>query len=316
MATNLLCRLLNIKHPIIQGGMVWCSGWKLAAAVCLNGGLGVIGAGSMTPEVLKQHIQKIQKANITNFAVNIPLFNKHAKQHIRLVIKHNVGVVITSAGNPSLFTETLQKENIKVLHVVANERFANKAIQAGVDAIIAEGFEAGGHNGKDELTTMCLIPAIRKITKIPLVAAGGISSGASVLAAICLGADGVQIGSRFAVSMESSAHDYFKKAVFESKMGDTVLTLKELTPVRLLKNKFYEEIFEACSSKATADELRDLLGKGRSKKGIFEGDLVNGELEIGQVASQLHKLETVQEIMLDIQRGFSEAQQRINNIRF
>lgn len=312
---NIFRELLQTKFPIIQGGMVWCSGWKLASAVSNNGGLGVIGAGSMTPQVLEEHILKL-KANCNfPFAVNLPLMYAQIADHVEVVLKHKVPVVITSAGNPMQFTAQLQAQNCKVLHVVASSKFAQKAINAGVNGLIAEGFEAGGHNGKDETTTLCLIPSIRKLTELPLIAAGGIASGKSIFAAIALGADGVQIGSRFAISKESSAHELFKKAVIAAREGDTLLTLKELTPVRLLKSPFFSEVMQAYQNKASTDELRTLLGKGRAKKGIFKGNLSEGELEIGQVAAQLTKIESVKDIIQDLVDDFNLCSKQLQGIQ-
>lgn len=316
MKNNKVCNLLNINTPVLQGGMVWCSGWKLVKAVCQSGGLGALGAGSMTTEVLQLHIEKLRKSGINNFAVNIPLMNKHSDEHVKTSIENKVPIVITSAGNPIKHTQQLKAEGITVLHVVANTKFCNKAIEAGVDAIIAEGFEAGGHNGKDETTTLCLIPQIRKITSLPLIAAGGIASGESMYAAMALGADGVQIGSRFAIAKESSAHDLFKKAVIDTKDGGTQLTLKELAPVRLIKNDFFNEIITAYNEGNSVDQLRVLLGKGRSRKGIFEGDLKNGELEIGQVSGYLDTIESVQEIFIDLENQFLSTQNRMSKLNF
>jgi len=312
---NKLCELLNIKYPVIQGGMVWCSGYKLAHAVTASGGLGVIGAGSMSKEILAEHISKIRSAGTTNFGVNIPLLNKHSSKHINTVIEKKVPIVITSAGNPSLYTQKLKEQGIIVLHVVSNSKFTMKAMHAGVDGIIAEGFEAGGHNGREETTTLCLIPEIKNICTLPIAAAGGIASGASMFATMSLGADGVQIGSRYAVCAESSAHEHFKKIVLEAKEGETLLTLKELAPVRLLKNPFFKEVIQAYEHNFTIEKLRELLNKGRAKKGIFEGDLINGELEIGQVASQLNHSENASEIMSDLMDVFRLTQNEMIQIK-
>jgi enoyl-[acyl-carrier protein] reductase II len=304
---NRICHLLNITHPIIQGGMVWCSGWRLAHAVSSSGGLGVIGAGSMTPTLLTEHIGKIRASQINNFAVNIPLMNKHADAHIQTVIKNKVPIVITSAGNPSSFTQKLKESGIKVLHVVSSCKFAIKAEKSGVDAVIAEGFEAGGHNGREETTTLCLVPQIRKKCKLPLLAAGGIASGQSMFAVMSLGAEGVQVGSRYAVCQESSAHELFKQKVYSAEEGETILTLKELAPVRLLKNDFSQQISAAYADHWSTEALQKLLGKGRARMGIFEGDLQNGELEIGQVADQIQGLESAKEVTKDLIDGFHDT---------
>ena len=304
---NRVSKLFNIKYPIIQAGMVWCSGWRLASAVSNAGGLGVIGSGSMRPEVLIEHIQKCRNNTKNNFAVNIPLLFPFAEDHIETVINERVPIVFTSAGNPKLWTQKLKAHSITVVHVVSNLKFALKAIDAGVDALVCEGFEAGGHNGIEENTTFCLIPLIQKHIQIPLIAAGGIYSGKSMLAAMVLGADGVQIGSRFVVSEESSAHIKFKKKVLAAKDGDTVLTLKELTPVRLLKNNFYSKIEEAYCQNASKDNLELLLGKGRAKKGMFMGDLNDGELEIGQIAFLLNSIKSAEAIVNEIITEFNIA---------
>ena len=294
---NPICQLFQIKYPIIQGGMIWCSGWELASAVSNAGGLGLIGAGSMYPEILDEHIQKCKAATNQPFGVNFPLLYPNIEQHIQTIIKHRVPIVFTSAGNPKTWTQTLQAEGIKVVHVVASVKFAQKAEAAGVDAIVAEGFEAGGHNGRDETTTLCLIPMVRKAVQIPVIAAGGIGTGEGMLAVMNLGADGVQMGSRFVAALESSAHDLFKEAVLAAQDGDTLLTLKELTPVRLLKNPFFEKVQQAYAAGATTAQLQDLLGRGRAKKGMFEGDLNEGELEIGQVAGLFDNILSAQEII-------------------
>ncbi len=270
--------------------MVWCSGWELASAVSLAGGLGVIGSGSMYPEVLDQHIAKCKASGAKNFAVNIPLLYPQIEDHIKTIIAHHVPVVISSAGNPKTWTKTLQSEGIKVIHVVSSSKFALKSQDAGVDAVVAEGFEAGGHNGREETTTLCLVPEVAEKLDIPVIAAGGISDGKSMLAAMVLGAEGVQVGSRFVASVESSAHTHFKQAVVDAKEGSTELSLKSLTPVRLLKNDFYELVRSATAKGASQDELRALLGRGRAKKGMFEGQLDEGELEIGQIASRLNEI--------------------------
>jgi enoyl-[acyl-carrier protein] reductase II len=313
---NRLKELLNIKYPIIQGGMIWCSGWKLASAVSNNGGLGLIGAGSMYPDVLRTHIKKCKKATDKPFGVNLPLLYPNIKEHIKIIIDEGVKIVVTSAGNPKLYTSFLKENGITVLHVVASKKFALKCVEADVDAIIAEGFEAGGHNGIDEITTMCLIPKIKKSVDIPIIAAGGISSGKAILAAFSLGADGVQIGSLFAVSKESSAHLNFKEYVTNSKENDTILTLKELTPVRLLKNKFYYKIELAYKNNASSEELKKILGRGRAKKGIFEGDLKNGELEIGQVSSHIKNILSVDEIFSNLISDFNSQKNILSKINF
>ncbi len=304
---NLICQLFQIKYPIIQGGMIWCSGWELAAAVSNAGGLGLIGAGSMYPEILDEHIQKCKAATSKPFGVNLPLLYPNIEAHIQTIIKHEVPIVFTSAGNPKTWTKTLQDAGIKVVHVVASVLFAQKAEAAGVDAIVAEGFEAGGHNGRDETTTLCLIPMVRKAVQIPVLAAGGIGTGEAMLAVMNLGADGVQIGSRFVASKESSAHLNFKEAVLAAKDGDTLLTLKELTPVRLLKNPFFEKVQQAYTDGANVSQLQELLGRGRAKKGMFEGDLSEGELEIGQVAGLFDEVLSAKEIIEQIVKAYNTA---------
>jgi enoyl-[acyl-carrier protein] reductase II len=297
---NRICQLFQIKYPIIQGGMIWCSGWQLASAVSNAGGLGLIGAGSMYPEILDEHIQKCKKATDAPFGVNLPLLYPNIEEHIQTIIKHKVPIVFTSAGNPSTWTKILQNEGIKVVHVVSSVKFAQKAEAAGVDAIVAEGFEAGGHNGRDETTTLCLIPMVKKAVKLPILAAGGIATGAAMLAVMNLGADGVQIGSRFAASTESSAHQNFKEAVIAAEEGSTLLTLKELTPVRLLKNPFFEQVQAAYAAGSSTEELKNLLGRGRAKKGMFEGDLTEGELEIGQIAGSFEEILSAEQIIKEI----------------
>lgn len=311
---NRICELFGIKYPIISGGMVWCSGWRLASAVSNAGGLGLIGAGSMHPEVLREHIQKCKAATDKPFGVNIPLMYPEIDTIIKIVIEENVKIVFTSAGNPKTWTKHLQEHGIKVAHVVSSSKFAAKCEEAGVDAVVAEGFEAGGHNGKEETTTMCLIPAVRKATNLPLLAAGGIASGESILAAMVLGAEGVQIGTLFALTEESSAHPDFKNRCLELKEGDTFLSLKQLSPARLIKNGFFKQVQEAESRGASVDEMRELLGKGRAKKGIFEGELEEGELEIGQAASNIKELQTVEEVMKNLIADFNSAQDKIRNI--
>lgn len=306
---NKICSLFDIQYPLIQGGMIWCAGWELAAAVSNSGGLGLLGAGSMYPDVLDEQIQKCKAATVKPFGVNLPLLYPNIEAHIQTIIKYKVPIVFTSAGNPKIWTETLQKAGIKVVHVVSSVKFALKAQAAGVDAIVAEGFEAGGHNGRDETTTLCLIPMVRKAISIPLIAAGGIGDGRAMLAVMNLGADGAQVGSRFVASIESSAHANFKQAVIDSQEGDTLLTLKELTPVRLLKNPFFEQVQAAYQNGANAEALATLLGRGRAKKGMFEGDLEAGELEIGQIAGNFEAIlpaaQIVKEFITDLNTAIS-----------
>ena len=307
---NRIQQLFGIKYPIIQGGMIWCSGWELAAAVSNAGGLGLIGSGSMYPEVLRDHIRKCKSATNKPFGVNIPLMYPNIQDHIQIVIDEGVKIVFTSAGSPKKYTSFLQEHGIKVAHVIANKKFAIKCVEAGVDAIVAEGFEAGGHNGAEEITTMCLIPMIADAVNIPLIAAGGISSGKSMFAAMVLGADGVQMGSRFVASEECSAHINFKHKVVAADEGETVLTLKELTAVRLIKNGFYDEIQKAYKRNATHEELKELLGRGRAKKGMFEGDLIKGELEIGQVSAMIKEIKPVADIISQIVEDFEKANKK------
>jgi enoyl-[acyl-carrier protein] reductase II len=316
MTENRICDLFGIQYPIIQGGMVWCSGWKLASAVSNAGGLGLIGAGSMHPETLKEHIQKCKQATNKPFGVNVPLMYPEIEKIMNIIMEEGVKIVFTSAGSPTKYTAFLKDKGIKVAHVVANTKFAVKCTEAGVDAIVAEGFEAGGHNGREETTTLVLIPHIRKVTNLPLIAAGGIGSGRSMLAAFALGAEGVQIGSRFAISEESSAHENFKKRVTETLEGDTMLTLKQLAPVRMIKNKLFERIHEAQQRGAGIDELRQILGKGRSKLGIFEGNLDEGELEIGQVSAMIDSVKPVSEIIKEIISEFNEINRNLCPVKF
>jgi len=304
---NTICKLFNIKYPIIQGGMVWNSGWRLASAVSNNGGLGLLGAGSMYPEILQEHIIKCKNATEKPFGVNIPLLYPDIEKHIKIIIEEKVPIVFTSAGNPKIWTEILKSEGIKVVHVVSSVKFAQKALDAGVDAVVGEGFEAGGHNGREETTTFCLLPDLKKHISIPIIAAGGIATGKQIYAAMVLGADGVQLGSRFAASRESSAHQNFKHEIIKSTEGSTQLTLKEITPVRLMKNDFYNEIQKAYQMGATTDELQKLLGKGRAKKGMFEGNLQDGELEIGQCASLIDKILSVEEIFDQLIHEFNQV---------
>ncbi len=304
---NRVCELLKIKHPIIQGGMVWCSGWRLASAVSNEGGLGLLGSGSMRPEVLEEHIIKARAATDKPFGVNVPLLYPSADQHIQTILKHNVPIVFTSAGSPKKWTSLLQKEGIKVIHVVSSSVFAKKSEDAGVDAVVAEGFEAGGHNGKEETTTLCLVPEVVKSVAIPVIAAGGIGSGQAIMAAQALGAEGVQIGSLFAASKESSASEAYKRAVVSAKEGDTILTLKELAPVRLIKNSFSKQVEHANQNGADVEALKILLGKGRARKGIFEGDLSNGEIEIGQISSSVQTVLSVEEIFTVLKKSHEAA---------
>jgi len=311
---NRITELFQIKYPIIQGGMIWCSGWKLASAVSNAGGLGLIGSGSMNPDVLRTHIQKCKQACDKPFGVNIPLIFSHAEEFMYIVADEQVPVVFTSAGNPLKWTPFLKERGIKVAHVVANTKGAHKCVEAGCDAIVAEGFEAGGHNGKEETTTMVLIPMIRDVVSLPLIAAGGIGSGKAMLASMALGADGVQIGSRFAASEESTAHQMFKEKIIESKEGDTYLTMKKLVAVRLLDNPFFRKVFEMERNGASTDELSALLGKGRAKKGMFEGDMIEGELEIGQVSASINNIQTVAEIIEDIISEYNIILHNLNSL--
>lgn len=316
MTMNRITKLFAIEKPIIQAGMIWCSPWQLAAAVSNHGGLGVIGAGSMYPDILEEHIVKCKNATNKPFAVNLPLLYPDIESRIQTIIKYKVPIVITSAGNPKTWTSKLKAEGIKVIHVVSSAKFAVKSEQAGVDAIVAEGFEAGGHNGREETTTLTLIQKVVDSVDIPVIAAGGIGTGKSMLAAMALGADAVQIGSRFVAAEESSAHPNFKKQVVESGEGDTQLTLKELTPVRLIKNKFFSEIEEAYEKNASSEDLRKLLGRGRAKKGMFEGDLEDGELEIGQVATYIDRIQPASEIMDEILEEFFKTRQQLQGNKF
>lgn len=308
MENNPICQLFGISYPIIQAGMVWASGWRLAAAVSEAGGLGIIGAGSMHPETLLEHIRKYKAKTAKPFAVNLPLLYPEMRAMIEIVKAENVPIVFTSAGNPAQYTRVLQQQGCQVVHVVSSVKFAQKAVDAGVNAIVAEGFEAGGHNGREETTTLALLPQVRQAIHIPLIAAGGIASGASMLAAFALGADAVQIGSRFVASIEASCHQAFKEAVVSSKEGDTELTLKELTPVRLLKNPFYDQIQTCYKDQAQPQEaLAKLLGKGRAKKGMFEGDLKEGELEIGQVSAMIDQILPAKDIVNEMLSGYNKT---------
>ena len=312
--SNRIKKLFGIKYPIIQAGMIWCSGWELASAVSNAGGLGIIGSGSMYPEVLKKHIQKCKAATDKPFAVNLPLLYPQIDDHVQILIDEGVQIVFTSAGNPKKWTANLQEHGIIVAHVVSNVSFAKKCVDAGVDAIVAEGFEAGGHNGKEETTTMCLIPMVRQSIDIPLIAAGGIGTGRGMLAAMALGAEAVQIGSRFIATPESSAHQNFKNYVLYAKEGDTELTLKELTPVRLLKNEFYQEVQVAYQKRATIEELRELLGRGRAKKGMFLGDLQEGELEVGQISGLMNEIKPAAKVVDEIWKEFLSAKNELQNL--
>ena len=313
---NPICKLLHIKYPIIQAGMVWCSGWRLASAVSNAGGLGIIGAGSMYPETLLDHIQKCRKATSKPFAVNIPLLYPNVQEIIELIIQEEVKIVFTSAGNPATWTAILKEKGITVVHVVANTKFALKAQEAGVDAIVAEGFEAGGHNGREETTTLCLIPMIKEVVQIPVIAAGGIASGKSMLAAFALGADAVQIGSAFAIAEESSAHQAFKNKIISSTEGDTRLAMKKLVPVRLLKNEFADAIAKAEAEGADRNLLLELLGQARAKLGMFEGDMENGELEIGQVSAMLNEVKPAKQILEEIWQEFIERVKHLSSLNF
>lgn len=304
---NRFCEIFNVDRPMIQAGMIWCSGWELASACSNHGILGVIGSGSMYPDILEEHIQKTKEATDKPFAVNLPLLYPQIDDHIELIERLKVPIVITSAGNPRKWTQRFKERGIQVMHVVSSRKFALKAEEAGVDAVIAEGFEAGGHNGREETTTVCLIPDVRAAIQVPLIAAGGIASGRSMLAAMNLGADAVQLGSRFVACEESSAHESFKQAVVSAKEGATKLTLKEITPVRLLDNPFSEKVKKAYENDASVDELKELLGRGRAKKGMFLGDLTEGELEIGQVSSMIHDIRPASDIIAELFREFDQA---------
>ncbi|MDQ3046487.1 MAG: nitronate monooxygenase [Bacteroidota bacterium] len=304
---NKITSLFNIKYPVVQAGMIWCSGWELASAVSNAGGLGLIGSGSMYPDILREQIRKCKAATNSPFGVNVPLLYPDIDKHMDIIISEGVKVVFTSAGNPKTWTQTLKEKGITVVHVVSNAKFAKKSEDAGVDAIVAEGFEAGGHNGREETTTLCLIPLVKEAVKIPVIAAGGIATGRGMLAVMALGADGVQIGSRFVASTEASADIQFKNAVINSLEGDTRLMLKQLTPVRLLKNKFFEKVEAAEQQCSSLEDLKELLGKGRAKKGMFEGDLDEGELEIGQISALIREIKPAAEIINEIMQEYQEA---------
>ncbi len=311
---NKITKLFNIQFPLIQAGMIWASGWKLAAAVSNAGGLGLIGAGSMYPDVLLEHIQKCKKATDKPFGVNVPMLYPNIDEIIKIIIDEGVKIVFTSAGNPKTWTAYLKEKGITVVHVVSSVKFALKAQDAGVDAIVAEGFEAGGHNGRDETTTFTLIPMVKEHLKIPLIAAGGIATGSGMLAAMVLGADAVQIGSRFVASHEASSHIRFKEEVVKAKEGDTQLTLKELAPVRLIKNKFYDDVQQLYKKAPSVEDLKLLLGRARAKRGMFEGDLIEGELEIGQIAGLIHDIKPARQIVEEIMAEFKEKQQQITTL--
>ena len=313
---NKITQLFGISYPIIQGGMIWNSGYKLASAVSNAGGLGLIGAGSMYPEVLREHIQKCKKATSKPFGVNVPMLYPNIEEIMQIIVEEGVKIVFTSAGNPKTWTNFLKENGIIVVHVVSSSKFALKAQEAGVDAVVAEGFEAGGHNGREETTTLTLIPMVKENISIPLIAAGGIATGKGMLAAMILGADGVQMGSRFAASIESSAHIDFKKTILETQEGETLVTLKELAPVRLIKNKFFNDIQAAYANCASIEDLKTLLGRARAKKGMFEGDLVEGELEIGQIAGLIHDILPVEMIISNVISEFNSAKGSVNEIQF
>jgi enoyl-[acyl-carrier protein] reductase II len=313
---NKITQLFNIQYPIIQGGMIWNSGYKLASAVSNAGGLGLIGAGSMYPEVLREHIQKCKKATNKPFGVNVPMLYPNIEEIINIIVEEGVKIVFTSAGNPKTYTAFLKEKNITVVHVVSSSKFALKAQEAGVDAVVAEGFEAGGHNGREETTTFTLIPMVKKNITIPLIAAGGIATGKGMLAAMILGADGVQMGSRFAASFESSSHDDFKKTILEVQEGDTQVTLKELAPVRLIKNKFYNDVQDLYRECPTPEQLKTLLGRARAKRGMFEGDLIEGELEIGQIAGLIDEIKPVAQIIQEVIVEFNQVKSTLTQISF
>ena len=310
---NKITQLFNIQYPIIQAGMIWNSGWKLASAASNAGILGLIGAGSMYPDVLREHIQKCKKATDKPFGINVPMLYPNIEEIMNIIVEEEVKIVFTSAGNPKTWTKWLQDKGITVVHVVSSVKFALKAQEAGVDAIVAEGFEAGGHNGRDETTTLTLIPMVREQLHIPLIAAGGIATGKAMLACMVLGADGVQVGSRFVASEESSAHQAFKQVVVDAKEGDTQLTLKELAPVRLVKNKFYNQLQELYKTSPTPEQLKELLGRARAKKGMFEGDLEDGELEIGQIAGLIHDIKPVAQIVKEMVQEFELAKSTVSS---
>lgn len=310
---NKITQLFGIQYPIIQAGMVWASGWRLASAVSNAGGLGLLGAGSMYPEVLEEHIIKCKKATEKPFGVNVPMLYPDIEKLMEIIVSQGVKIVFTSAGNPKTWTGFLKEKGVTVVHVVSSVKFALKAHEAGVDAIVAEGFEAGGHNGRDETTTMVLIPSVKEKISVPLIAAGGIATGRAMLAAMVLGADAVQVGSRFVATPEASSHDSFKKRVVEAQEGDTQLTLKELAPVRLLKNKFYQDVQDAYTKGASVDDLKTLLGRARAKRGMFEGDMEEGELEIGQVSGLIHDIKPAAQIVADFMAEFNTAKLEVKD---
>jgi enoyl-[acyl-carrier protein] reductase II len=309
---NKITTLFNIKYPIIQGGMIWNSGYKLASAVSNAGGLGLIGAGSMYPEILREHIQKCQKATDKPFGVNVPMLYPNIEEVMNIIVEEGVKIVFTSAGNPKTWTSFLKDHGITVVHVVSSSKFALKAQEAGAEAVVAEGFEAGGHNGREETTTLTLIPMVRDKISIPLIAAGGIATGRSMLAVMVLGADGVQVGSRFAASLESSSHNNFKDSILQVEEGSTQVTLKELAPVRMIKNKFYQDLQDLYAKSPTPEDLKQLLGRARAKKGMFEGDLIEGELEIGQIAGLIHEILPARTIVANMVEEFEEAKRGIS----
>lgn len=313
---NKITQLFNIKYPIIQAGMIWASGYKLASAVSNAGGLGIIGAGSMYPEVLREHIQKCKKATDKPFGVNVPMLYPNIEEIMNIIVEEGVKIVFTSAGNPKTWTAFLKERGITVVHVVSSVKFALKSQEAGVDAVVAEGFEAGGHNGREETTTFALIPMVKEQLTVPLIAAGGIATGRGMLAAMVLGADGVQVGSRFAASVESSSHQNFKQAILDARDGDTQVTLKELAPVRLIKNKFYHDVMALYAKSPTVDDLKTLLGRARAKKGMYEGDLEEGELEIGQVAGLIHEIKPAAEIVREIIADYEAARGEVASLSF
>jgi enoyl-[acyl-carrier protein] reductase II len=314
MTKNRITKLFNIEYPIVQGGMIWVSGWKLASAVSNAGGLGLIGSGSMYPHVLREHIQKCKKATDKPFGVNVPMLYPQIEEIMNIIVEEGVKIVFTSAGNPKTWTSFLKERGITVVHVVSSVKFAQKAEAAGVDAVVCEGFEAGGHNGREETTTFTLIPMVKENVKIPVIAAGGIGNGRGMLAAMVLGADGVQIGSRFAATVESSAHEKFKQVIVDVKDGDTHLTLKELAPVRLVKNHFYNQVQELYKQNPTVDQIKELLGRARAKKGMFEGDLDNGELEIGQIAGLIHEIKPAKVVLEEIVEEFEAVKSSISKL--
>ncbi|MFT5751609.1 MAG: enoyl-[acyl-carrier protein] reductase II [Flavobacteriales bacterium] len=311
---NKITELFGIQYPIIQGGMIWNSGWRLASAVSNAGGLGLIGAASMYPDVLKEHVQKCKKATDKPFGVNVPMIYPNIEEHMKTIVDEKVPIVFTSAGNPKIWASHLKSHGIKVVHVVSSVKFALKAQDAGVDAVVAEGFEAGGHNGREETTTLTLIPMVKAQIKVPLIAAGGIATGRGMLAAMVLGADGVQVGSRFAASQESSAHAAFKQVIIDAKEGDTALTLKELAPVRLIKNKFYNDVAQLYSTGPSPEQLKELLGRARAKKGMFEGDLIEGELEIGQISGLINDILPAAQIVRDMIREYNHAKMELSSL--